>query len=683
MSVPATKRHNRLCLRFSSVLSFSTALALCSLIFPDHQAYAQNLDYGTFEKLFNEPITSSATGKPQRASELPTDIQVVTAEQIRTSGAQTLPEVLRMVPGVDVRRYSVLSANVSIRGNDAAGGSRTLVLIDGRQVYLDGYNYTDWGALPVSIRDIRQIEVIKGPNSAVYGFNASGGVINIVTRDPQHENKSYVHVEGGSLNGFAGELVASHKFSDAFAAKLSLNGLRSDEYDRRSGRNVPAQTSNINAALEFRGQISPRIEWGLTGTIDQERSPFWLDIGTYFTSRPLAKSLEGRLAADTDWGLIEFRAYQNSFINEATDDIAAFGTIIPIRFGYDLETTVSQLSDTIAINSKNDLRLGVEYRYSSLSGTQAGTKIGSESDMLASGSAVWDYRILPELTLTNAVRVDSFLVSSVKSPIMVNAPTAPARYYVEPSFNSRIRYDAGDLGTFGLNAARGIQLPALFDFAPTTMLGPVTIINNPSLAPSTTINIGFNYSHGIKPLDGSLSIALFAQRTSEMLGTPFASNYSYVPPASLTMFPQNYNRVDDAGGEIRLEGKTDFNLHWDLSYAMASVRDPNKSSAINFQRQTPVNTVIGGFEYVLGQVEFSAHARWQSHYQDVAADFSTFQLKDIKVKDFVTLNARVGWKIDEHFRLSLSGQQLGDARLKETSGLRIDRRIIAGLTAGF
>lgn len=683
MLLLAIKRHTRPCLRFSSILSLSTTLAVSLLIFPGRSAHAQNLDYSTFEKLFNEPITSSATGKPQRANELPTDIQVVTAEQIRTSGAQSLPEVLRMVPGVDVRRYSILGANVSIRGNDAAGGSRTLVLIDGRQVYLDGYNYTDWGALPVSIRDIRQIEVIRGPNSAVYGFNASGGVINIVTRDPQHENRSYVHVEGGSLNGFGGELVASHKFSDVFAAKLSLNGLRSDEYERGNRRDVPTQTSNINAALELRGQISPRVEWGLTGTIDQERSPFWLDIGSYFASRPLSKSIEGRLAADTDWGLFEFRAYQNSFTDKTTDNIPAFGTVFPIDFGYDLETTVAQLSDTISINNQNDLRLGVEYRYSTLSGAQAGTKVGNEYDMLAAGSAVWDYRILPKLTLTNAIRVDSLLVPSVKSPSLAEAQASAARHYIEPSFNSRIRYDAGDLGTFGLNAARGIQLPALFDFAPTTMLGPVAVINNPSLAPSTTINVGLNYSHIIKPLNGTLSVALFVQRTSDMLGTPFASNYSFTPPASLTMFPKNYNRVDDAGGEIRLEGKTDFNLHWDLSYAMAAVRDPDKSSMINFQRQTPVNTIIGGFEYMLGPVEFSAHARWQSHYQDIAADFSTLQLRNVKIKDFVTLNARVGWKIDKHFALSLSGQQLGDSRLRETSGLRIDRRIIAGLTAGF
>ncbi|MBV1836695.1 TonB-dependent receptor domain-containing protein [Acetobacter estunensis] len=646
-------------------------------------AHAQSIDYNSFEQLFGEPVTTSATGKPQRASELSTDTQIVTSEQIERSGAQSIPEVLRMVAGVNVRRYSVLGSNVSIRGNDAAGGSRTLVLIDGRQVYLDGYNYTDWGGLPVSLRDIRQIEVIRGPNSAVYGFDASGGVINIVTRDPLHENRSYVHVEGGSQEDFGGEFVASHKFSDAFAAKLSLNGVRSDEYAARGRTDTVPRTYALNAALTLRGQITPRTEWTLTGTIDREQNPFWLDLGTYVTSSSLSKSLEGRIASDTSWGLVEFRAYQNSFNSDISNTIDALNMSFPIAFSYNLETTVAQLSDTISLDSRNDLKLGVEYRYTTLDDQHAGTKLTSEYDMLAAGSATWDYRILPQLTMTNAVRLDTLYVPSLRSYTVPDQAASHAHHYIEPSFNSRLRYDAGSLGVFGVNAARGIQLPALFDFSPDTAFGPALAINNPSLVPSTTINVGINYSHPIAAIDGGLTLALYAQRTTNMLGTPFASNFSFIPPTTLTMEPRNYGRVDDAGGEARLNGKTDFGLSWDLAYAMTAVRDMDKASMINFQRQTPVNSVIGGFSWKIGPVELSAHARWQSHYQDVAANFSTFQLDNVKIHDFVTVDARAAWKIDKRFTLSLNGEQLGSSALKETSGLHVQRRLIGGLTAHF
>ncbi|MFT8717989.1 TonB-dependent receptor plug domain-containing protein [Acetobacter sp.] len=647
-----------------------------------HHAYAQSLDYSSFEQMFGEPVTTSATGKPQRASELSTDTQIVTAEQIESSGAQTIPEVLRMVPGLDVRRYSLLQANVSVRGNDAAGGARTLVLIDGRQVYLDGYNYTDWATLPVSLKDIRQIEVIRGPNSALYGFNASGGVINIVTRDPLHENKSYIHIGGGSLEGFGGEFVASHKFSDVIAAKLSVNGYRSNEYAARGRYDTYQQTSTINAALELRGQITPQIEWSLTGTIDQAHAPFWLDFGTYFQNTPLSKSLEGKLSADTRWGLIEFKAYHNDFESGVDKNITALGEVLPIDFNYNMGMTNAQLSDTITLNSKNDLRLGVEYRYTDLTAKQENIHLPPENETLGAGSASWDYHILPNLTLTNAVRLDALYVPSFASNIP-NLPRSKSRHFVEPSFNSRIRYDAGNAGVFGLNVARGIQLPGLFDFAPTTVFGPVSTLNNALIVPSTTINVGLNYSRHIGPIGANLYVALFAQRTSNMLGTPFASNYMFMPPASVAMFPRNYGRVDDAGGEIRLDGKTGFGLNWDIAYAMAAVRDNNQSSQVNFERQTPVNSVIGGFAYKLGQVELSSHARWQSHYQDAEANFTTLTMTNVKIKDFVTLTARVGWRFHKHFLLSLTGEQLGTSALRETAGLHVQRRLIGGFTASF
>ncbi len=667
-------------LPFRNQLIFST---LCLMALNAGNAHAQTLDYNAFETLFGEPVTSSATGKPQRASDLPTDMQIITHDQIVSSGAQSVPDVLRMVAGINVRSYSTLGANVSIRGNDAAGGSRTLVLVDGRQVYLDGYNFTDWGLLPVSLRDIRQIEVVRGPNSAVYGFNASGGVINIVTRDVLHENKSYIHLNGGSLGNFGGELVASHKFSSQLAAKLSLNGFQADEYRDARSRGTILKTHTLNASLDLRGQITSQIDWQLSGTIGQERTPFWADLGTYAVTNPLSKSLEGKINADTSAGLIEFKAYQNSYTSGAYDTVSALGMTLPIDFDYSLDTTDTQLSDTISLNSQNDLRLAAEYRYTTLSAREAGMQLASEYDMLAAGSVVWDYRILPDLTLANAVRLDAFYVPSMRNPLPAYGEISASHQYIEPSFNSRIRYDAGAAGVFGLNVARGIQLPALFDFAPTMSFGAATILNNASIMPSTTINIGLNYSRNIRPVGAYFSLALFAQRTSNMLGTPFSPNFNYSPPATLTTQPENYGRVDVAGGEARLNGSVLAGLKWDLSYAMTVVRDLNKSSLINFQRQTPVNSVIGGFSYNLGKFELSSHVRWQSHYQDIIADFSRLTLNNVKIHGFVTLNARIAWHFDKRFILSLSGDQLADPELRETSGLRIQRRLLGGLTAQF
>jgi outer membrane receptor for ferrienterochelin and colicins len=135
-------------------------------------ASAQSIDYGAMEQLFNEPVTTSATGSPQRATEAPADMQIISADDIRRSGEVTLPGLLQRVAGIDVLNFSAGQSDVNVRGYDQVSSPRLLVLINGRQVYLDHYGLTVWATLPVQLDEIRQIEVVKGPNSALFGFNA-------------------------------------------------------------------------------------------------------------------------------------------------------------------------------------------------------------------------------------------------------------------------------------------------------------------------------------------------------------------------------------------------------------------------------------------------------------------------------------------------------------------------------
>jgi outer membrane receptor for ferrienterochelin and colicins len=161
-------------------------------------AWAQTVDHTAFEQMFGEPVTTSAIGKPQRASEVPVEMDIITADDIRRSGATNIPDVLRFIAGLDVRQYGMEDAAVGIRGYNTALNPRVLVLLDGRQVYHDDYGLTAWPLIPVVLSAIRQIEIIKGPNSALYGFNAVSGVINIVTYDPLLDKVNGFRVSGGS-----------------------------------------------------------------------------------------------------------------------------------------------------------------------------------------------------------------------------------------------------------------------------------------------------------------------------------------------------------------------------------------------------------------------------------------------------------------------------------------------------
>jgi len=160
------------------------AVSAACIVAAVSRVQAQTIDYGALEHLFGEPVTTSATGSPQREADVPANMEIISADEIRRSGADNIPDILQFVAGVDVRRYGIADAEVSVRGYNQQFSPRLLVLINGRQVYLDDYSHTAWQSLPVQIDEIRQIEVVKGPNSALFGFNAAGGVINIITFDP-------------------------------------------------------------------------------------------------------------------------------------------------------------------------------------------------------------------------------------------------------------------------------------------------------------------------------------------------------------------------------------------------------------------------------------------------------------------------------------------------------------------
>jgi len=125
--------------------------------------------------LFGESATTSATGSPQRVTEVPAIWRSLPADQIRRSGADNIPDILAISSAGDRRcRYGFAQAEVSCGATISNSARVSLSSSNGRQVYLAYYGHTAWQSLPVPNGRDRQIEVVKGPNSALFGFNAVG-----------------------------------------------------------------------------------------------------------------------------------------------------------------------------------------------------------------------------------------------------------------------------------------------------------------------------------------------------------------------------------------------------------------------------------------------------------------------------------------------------------------------------
>lgn len=165
---------------------------------------AQSLLNLSIEQLGNIRVTS-VSRQAEQLRDAPASVFVITADDIRRAGVTSLPEALRLAPGVEVARRSADQWSIAIRGFNGQLSNKLLVLIDGRSVYSPLYAGVFWDVQDVLLQDVDRIEVISGPGGTLWGANAVNGVINIITRSAADTQGGYAELGGGNeQRGFGG-----------------------------------------------------------------------------------------------------------------------------------------------------------------------------------------------------------------------------------------------------------------------------------------------------------------------------------------------------------------------------------------------------------------------------------------------------------------------------------------------
>ena len=158
----------------------------------------------SLEQLMDLDVTSVAK-QPEPYGRAPAAIQVVTGDEIRRSGASSLPEALRLADNLEVAQKNSHDWGISARGFNTSLANKLLVLVDGRSVYTPLYSGVFWDTQDYLLEDIDRIEVISGPGGTLWGANAVNGVINITTKSAKDTQGLYTEAGGGSwLQDFAG-----------------------------------------------------------------------------------------------------------------------------------------------------------------------------------------------------------------------------------------------------------------------------------------------------------------------------------------------------------------------------------------------------------------------------------------------------------------------------------------------
>jgi iron complex outermembrane receptor protein len=673
-------------------------------------AQAQALNYGSLEQIFGEPVTLSATGKPQTVSDVPASMIIITADQIRRSGAITVADLpsrlLKNYAGIDVQQASAQATNLSIAGYDGPFSSRLLVLVNGRQVYLDHYGYTEWATIPVELAAIRQIEVVKGPASALFGFNATDGVINIVTFDPLDDKINEVAVAGGQGAYAAGSAVVSARPADNVGVRLTAGGNREDEFAAWKDSGNPFKDAPFRRAISADGQmlLDDGSRLGLEATAstsDQtDINPFYLSTLTRYDTW----SARGTFSTTTPVGVLSAQAYHNGVVITARQtglvldtgpDLGTANTTLrsdTSAAGFREGVTIIQVNDLYQINSQHTLREAIELRRNQMNSQATG--YGTIGYDVFADSLMWDWQITPSISWTNAGRIDRlWLWRSGPLPSIDQGGNAQFnRAQTCYSYNSGLVDHLSDHDTARLTAGQAVQVPSLLQYGLifATAAGDATTLfsGNSSLKPTIVRKYEAAYNRLMADNRITLDAAIYRQETTSI--NDFDVSELFVPPQPggngmggyYLSTAGNVGNSSELGLELSARASLTKTLTIDANYTYADVSDHFANGFTTAKSLvTPRHKVNAHLGYSLTPVDLDLFAHYVSQLQQAPFGYTGFA--PVTVPNYVELDATVSWHITDAVTARLIAADISPTHHREDSGPPVDRRIIGAAAVTF
>jgi len=353
---------NHCCRNIVLATGVAACLSLPAVAAPAGRMQADLADL-SIEELANIQVTS-VSKRPERLQDAPAAVFVITADDIRRSGADSLPEALRLAPNLHVARINGYGYSISARGLNSGASvlsNKLLVLIDGRSVYTPLFSGVFWDAQDVLLEDVERIEVVSGPGGVLWGLNAVNGVINITTRAAQDTQGGMLAAHGAN-DGSAGAAFRQGGTTEGGVAWRAygkytrrddsdrVGGGRIDDRYRRALVGARADWAQGGDAFTVIGNVyQGRLDQPQPGEIAVPGGPTDLDRvrsdGANLTAR-------WQRALD-DGGNVAVQAYLDHTVREA-----------PPLFTERLTTADLQFQHTLPSVDAHDIVWGANYRHS-------------------------------------------------------------------------------------------------------------------------------------------------------------------------------------------------------------------------------------------------------------------------------------------------------------------------------
>lgn len=324
----------------------------------DQTAAVTDLTHLSIEELMNVEVVS-VVKQTQRLSDAASAIFVITADDIRRSGVASVPEALRLAPGVQVARVDANKWAISVRGFNGRFANKLLVLVDGRSIYTPAFAGVYWEIQDLPLEDIDRIEVIRGPGASLWGVNAVNGVINILTKSAA-DTRNLVSVTAGDPEQSIVSARLSGALGDSAHYRVYGKSLRQDGLLDRQGQDAEDDWRLDSGGFRLdwapTGRDSLSLQGGLyEGTLHQNLSapstipPYQQQLQDQ--AQMSGGHLQGRwervLSNGSRWSLQIY--YQNQQRQDAV-------------LNFDINTFDISLQHNFALNTWNAFIWGLEYR---------------------------------------------------------------------------------------------------------------------------------------------------------------------------------------------------------------------------------------------------------------------------------------------------------------------------------
>jgi len=616
----------------------------------------------SLEELFGLEVTTVSKTE-STVGQSPAAIFVITPEMIRRSGATTIPELFRMVPGMDVARIDNNKWAISARGFNARFEDKMLVQLDGRTLYNPIFSGVYWDTVDYPLEDIERIEIIRGPGASVWGANAVNGVINIITKSAKDTQGGYASGGGGSEEQGFGTFRHGGKRGDNWFYRLYGTGFNRDDQFARSGDSHDAwwgSSAGLRLDWQANEQDTVTFDGGYLHS-DAERGDFRAMSTAPFSFNNVESEVSdlGHILGrwTREFGndqRIELQAYWDHFQREAES--------LQIKVSWD--TYDLDFQHQFPLGDRQKIVWGLGYRYidADLGFTRSdnGFTVAFKDRHLNLGSAFVQDQI--EL-------VEDKLSLTLGSKFEHNDFTG---FEVQPT--ARLLWTPTKRQSVWAAVSRAVRTPNVAEDAGVSRSLPVS--TTPPTFPRVTPNkdldseevIAYELGYRAQPTDWfSADLALFYNVYHDLsVRVPGAVT---LDPATGTFFipltPQNALDGETYGVELaatwqatdwwRLRGAYAF-LEMQLHREMASV----KSQEIGREGGSPEQQVYLQSSWDLPHhLEFDLIGRFVDRLSGFNTGAPDPAVPNV-IKEYFSLDARLAWRPRQNLEIAVVGQNLLD-----------------------